>query len=210
MSRIIVGPARRSISESSGLFQPSMNIASAVTNIGATTRPTTSSTNAGFLPSYQWPTNWISQPTTKKPAPQPSQTDTLPPETCWASQSSAATTALTATPRTALPRVRYQAATTAKKSQAGVRATAAGGQRRPREEHADAENDHRHADEVADDVAPIAVVFGVLGEELGGGAHGGPRSGDAPMVGQLAVAAPWPARDALRRVSDRTAARAAA
>ena len=37
MSRIVVGPARRSISESSGLFQPSMNIASATMNIGATT-----------------------------------------------------------------------------------------------------------------------------------------------------------------------------
>jgi hypothetical protein len=44
MSRIVVGPARRSISDSSGLFQPSMNIASATMNIGATTRPMTSST----------------------------------------------------------------------------------------------------------------------------------------------------------------------
>ena len=35
MSRIMVGPARRSISDISGLFQPSMNIASAVMNIGA-------------------------------------------------------------------------------------------------------------------------------------------------------------------------------
>ena len=111
MSRIIVGPARRSISDSSGLFQPSRNIASAMTNIGATTRPMTSSTKAGFLPSYQWPMNWISQPTAKKPAPQASQTATLPPETCWPSQSSSATAALTATPRTALPRVRYHAAT---------------------------------------------------------------------------------------------------
>ena len=45
------------------LFQPSMNMPSALTNIGPTSRPARSSTNAGFLPSYQWPMNWITQPT---------------------------------------------------------------------------------------------------------------------------------------------------
>ena len=97
-----------------------MNIASATMNIGATTRPMTSSTNAGFLPSYQWPMNWISQPTAKKPRPQPSQTGTLPPAACWPSQSSAATATLATTPRTALPRVTYQAAARAKRIHAGV------------------------------------------------------------------------------------------
>jgi hypothetical protein len=49
---------------------------------------------------------------------------------------------------------------------------AEGGEGGAGQEHADAEDDHRHADEVADDVAPVAVVLRVLGQEVGGVAHG--------------------------------------
>ena len=82
-----------------------------------------SSTKAGFLPSYQWPMNWITQPTKKKPTPQASQWAMLPPETSWPSSISTPTATLTAMPRTTLPRVMYQAAARAKTIQASVRET---------------------------------------------------------------------------------------
>ena len=98
-------------------------IASAVGADIAASRPIRSSTNAGFLPSYQWPTNWITQPTAKKPTPQASQLATLPPETSWPSLIRMPTPTLTAMPRTTLPRVRYHAAARAKATQARVSET---------------------------------------------------------------------------------------
>ena len=50
-SRRCVGPTRDSIACSISRFQPSANSHSATTNIGPTSRPTTSSTKAGLRPS---------------------------------------------------------------------------------------------------------------------------------------------------------------
>ena len=90
---------------SSGRFQPSTNSASATMNIGPTRRPTRSSTKAGFLPSYQWPTNWI-DPADDEEADSPC--DPEAPSTCGPAASAHRPPHVTARPRTTLPRVRYQ------------------------------------------------------------------------------------------------------
>ena len=50
-SRMRVGPTRASICASKSRPQPAANSHSPTTNIGPTSRPTMSSTNAGFFPS---------------------------------------------------------------------------------------------------------------------------------------------------------------
>ena len=180
-SRRTVGPTRRSISSSSGRFQPSANIASATMNIGPTSRPTRSSTNAGFLPSYQCPTNWMIQPTTKKPTPQAIHEVSI----LCANSIRRPTTTVTASAEEdaaarEVPRRRQREDNPGRRDQeAGQR------HRRTRQQHADREHDHRHADQVADDVAAIAVVGGVLAQQIGGGAHGGSCISSAQILGDL-------------------------
>jgi len=55
---------------------------------------------------------------------------------------------------------------------------------RVREQDTDCEHDHRHADEVARDVAAVAVVQGVLAEQVDGGAHVRLPGTGAPTVAQ--------------------------
>jgi hypothetical protein len=43
---------------------------------------------------------------------------------------------------------------------------------RPGEQHAECEHDHRDADEMAGNVALIAVVFGIPAQQFSGSAHG--------------------------------------
>ena len=73
------GPTRSSTYFFSVDFNPSTKKTSVMMNKGPITRPMMSSVNAGLMPSYLWPMNWITQPTMNNSAADASTMPVCPP-----------------------------------------------------------------------------------------------------------------------------------